>query len=130
MQIASRNGNLDIIKFLVRNGAVPTTRGKRGDTLFHVAGGNGHVHVLRWLADQGLMHTLLDKYGQSVAHVAARRGEVAVLRYLHDHLHMSLHEEDFDGLTPIQHVPKRALQGNGEELVETRNYLVSVQDED
>jgi len=130
MQIASRNGSLDIIKFLVRNGAVAATRGKRGDTLFHVAGGNGHIHVLRWLADQGLMHTLLDSYGQSVAHVAARRGEVDVLRYLHDHLHMSLHEEDFDGLTPIQHVPKRALQGNGDELIETRNYLVSVQDED
>ena len=130
LQIATRNGDLDAIKLLVRNGASTATRGRRGDTLFHIAGGNGHVHVLRWLADQGLMHTLLDMNGQSVAHVAARRGEVEVLRFLHEYLHMSLHEEDFDGMTPIQLVPKVALRGNSEGLADTRSFLISVQSED
>ena len=130
IQIAARNGSLDVVKFLVRNGAATATRGKRGDTLFHIAGGNGHVSVLRWLADQGCMHTLLDMHGQSVAHAAARRGKAGVLRFLREHLHMPLHEEDFDGLTPIQHVPKRALQGNARELEETRSYLLLVRDEE
>lgn len=127
MQIAARNGDLDMLKYLVWAGASTETRGKGGDTLFHLAGANGHVYVLQWLAAQGLMHTTLDMHGQSVAHVAARRGEAGVLHYLHEHLHMGLSEQDFAGLGPLQLVPKRALHGCEAGLAETRRFLESLQ---
>jgi ankyrin repeat protein len=132
MQIAARNGNLDIVKFLAGSGASTATRGKRGDTLFHIAAGNGHVAVLRWLAERGggRMHSLLDMHGQSAAHVAARRGEVAVLRLLREELRMDLAGEDFEGLTPAQHLPRVALLGNEEGVAACREYLVAVQSED
>lgn len=36
MQIAVRNGALDLVKYLSQSGASTASRGKRGDTLFHL----------------------------------------------------------------------------------------------
>ena len=69
------------------------------------------------------MYTLLDMHGQSAAHVAARRGEVEVLRYLHEELHMNLNEEDFEGLTPLQHIPRISTLGNNDGIIAARKYL-------
>lgn len=124
--MATRNGDLDIMKCLIESGASTATRGRYGDTLFHIAAGSGHVDVLRWLHEQRIMHNLLDMYGQSAAHVAARRGEVEVLRFLGEELHMKLNEEDFEGLTPYQRIPKRSLHGNDEGVTACRKYLLSV----
>mmetsp|Transcript_20920 Transcript_20920/g.30132 ORF Transcript_20920/g.30132 Transcript_20920/m.30132 type:complete len:1207 (+) Transcript_20920:147-3767(+) len=126
MQIAARNGALDLMKLLFDNGGSVSTRGKKGDTLFHLAASNGHISVMEWMSSVGVLSTGVDLRGQTCVHVAARRGEVDVLRYLHETLHMDLNQEDFDGKTPLQYVPKQALQGNSEEVEETRLYLISV----
>ena len=123
MQIAARNGRLDIVKYLAESGGSTATRGRRGDTLFHIAAENGHVAVMRWLAERGRMQSLLDMHGQSAAHVAARRGEVAALVFLREELHMELHHEDFEGRTPLQLLPRRALQGNEAGISACRRYL-------
>jgi ankyrin repeat protein len=125
LQIAARNGCLDLMKFLVDRGSALGTRGKRGDTLFHLAAYNGHVHVMKWLSSVGVMHHHVDAVGQSAAHVAARRGELGVLKYLHEALHVDFSEEDFEGQTALQCVPKKSMQGNESDLEMTRQYLLS-----
>jgi ankyrin repeat protein len=129
IQIAARNGALDIVKFLVKNGADSGSRGRLGETLFHVAAGNGHVNVMKWLVERGMMHTLVDMHGQSAAHVAARRSEVQVLKYLHDDLNMDLQQLDFENMTPLQHVPRTALKGNEDAIAATRLFFLSLLEE-
>lgn len=124
VQISTRNGFLDILKFLFEAGASLTTRGKRGDTLFHLAAANGHVSVMEWLTSVGVMHNMVDLTGQTCAHVAARRGEVGVLRYLELKHDIDFNQKDFDDETPLDKVPKSSLHGNEEELEETRLFLL------
>lgn len=125
LQIAARNGYLDLMIFLVDIGASIGTRGKRGDTLFHLAALNGHVHVMKWLSSVGLIHHHVDMEGQTAAHVAARRGEFEVLKYLHEELHANFQEEDFEGRTALHCVPKKSLEGNESDVEMTRQYLLS-----
>jgi ankyrin repeat protein len=125
VQISTRNGSLDILKILFAAGASLTTRGKRGDTLFHLAAANGHVSIMEWLTSVGVMHNMVDLAGQTCAHVAARRGEVAVLRYLELKHDMDFNQKDFDDETPLEKIPKHPLHGNEKELEETRLFLLS-----
>jgi len=62
----------------------------------------------------------------SAAHVAARRGEVGVLRLLHHDLQLDVLAEDFDGRTPLQHLPRVALLGNEEGTASAREFLLSI----
>jgi hypothetical protein len=125
MQIAARNGCLQIMKILYERGASIYTRGEKGDTIFHLASGNGHVTVLEWLSQIGFNSNVVDMYGQTPSHFAARRCEVDVLRYLHYSLHFPLNEEDFDGRTPLDLVPKHS-NGHIGDVAETISFLRSV----
>lgn len=74
-------------------------------------------------------HTLIHLYpqhGMSAAHVAARRGEVGVLRVLHRDLQVDVLAEDFDGRSPLQHLPRVALLGNEEGTAAAREFLMSL----
>ncbi len=126
VQIAARNGSLDILVLLYESGASLHSRGSRGDTLFHLASSNGHVPILQWLTSVGVMHDSVDILGQTCAHLAARRGEVEVLRYLYYTLDMDLYQKDFDDQTPLDTIPKQTLRGNDKELEETRDFLMSL----
>jgi ankyrin repeat protein len=123
MQIAARNGCIAMLQALYEHHGDLSTRGPKGETLFHLAAYNGHVSTMIWLHSQGILPEAVDIYGQTAAHIAARRGEVLVLQYLHEHLGMDvLYAEDFDGRTPIECIPRRG----PEELQACRDYLDSL----
>ena len=120
MQIASRYGSVPMLEVLKEHGGLLSSRGPKGDTLFHLAAYNGHVETMKWLHSVGILPEAVDMFGQTVAHVAARRGEINVLKYLHYELNMNIFEqEDFDGRTPLQCIPKRGPP----ELQECREFL-------
>ncbi len=127
MQIASRNGNLDILRILHRSGGSIYSRGPRGDTLFHLATSFGNMEVMKWLIRQGLFPGLLDMFGQSAVHVAARRAELEILKYLHFELHLDFAQEDFDGKVPLDCVPKRA--SGLENVDECRKFIAYVMED-
>src|SRR4051812_40696772 len=102
MQICSRNGSVPMLTMLLTHGGLLSSRGSKGDTLFHLASYNGHVACLRWLHTQGIVTEAVDILGQTALHVAARRGELKVLRYLHDKLKLDHTQLDFDGRTPLE----------------------------
>jgi ankyrin len=123
MQIAARNGSIPILKLLLSHGGSLSTRGLRGDTLFHLAGYNGHIETMRWLHKQGVLPEAVDLMGQSVIHIAARRGEINVLKYLYEQLNMNgFLQEDFDGKTPLDVIPRRGPP----EIEQCRDYLTMI----
>jgi len=65
MQISARNGSVAMLEMLHSNGGSVSTRGPRGDTLFHLSAMNGHVDALRWLHYHGILPEAVDIYGSS-----------------------------------------------------------------
>ena len=131
IQIAARNGSVEALTLLHEHGGSISSRGQRGDTLYHLAAGNGHIQVLQWLSENvfrgaGLAGDCVDMYGQTAAHVAARRGECEVLRYLYHTLNVDVMQEDFDGRTPLECIPKMHMGGSAEGVVSCREFLVSL----
>jgi ankyrin repeat protein len=53
LHLAVRNGNLDIVKILVRHGAVIDIRDRSDHTPLHNAAWNGHVEIMEFLIDEG-----------------------------------------------------------------------------
>ncbi len=110
MQIAARNGSIPILELLHDFGGNISSRGPKGDTLFHLAGYNGHVLTMKWLHAKGILPEAVDLHGQTVVHLAARRGEFGVLQYLYEELHVDaalfLTQEDFDGRTALDCLPR------------------------
>lgn len=107
MQIAARNGNLEIMKLLYEQGASVRTRGLSGDTLFHLAAAYGYVDVLKWLSLVGADIRAVDVRGQTACHIAARRCELEALHFMHESLFMSMIDEDSEGVLPIDLVPRK-----------------------
>lgn len=106
LQVAARNGSLEVLRKLHEVGGNLFTVGPDGDTLFHIACGYGHMHVLLWLLEQGIDPLTLNDKGQNAAHIAARRGEMLVLKFLHFMCFVDFTARDNDGKTPIQSIPR------------------------
>jgi hypothetical protein len=106
MQIAARNGRLDVMKKLFECGADIKTLGPDAETLFLIAGAYGHINVLLWLLEQGADPNAVNDKGHSLVHVAARKGEVQVLKFLYFYCHADFYAADADGKSPLQSVPR------------------------
>lgn len=103
VHIASRNGHLELVRWLHTEGADFHHAGKGQDNAFHLAAWNGHVEVLKFLFHEAKLDAWQwGARGQTAVHVAARRGEVEVLRWLH-FIGLGLWDKDEDGLTPVDH---------------------------
>ena len=119
MQICARNGSVNMLSMLLKHGGRLSSRGPKGDTLFHLASYNGHVSTLQWLHEKGILPEAVDILGQTAVHVAARRGEFKVLQYLHESLNMDFNQLDFDGRLPLECVPR----GGGPDIDQCREYM-------
>lgn len=131
IQIASRNGCNAMIEMLLRFNANISSRGLKGDTLFHLAAANGFVETLKLLHLCGILPEAVDCLGQTVVHVASRRGEIKVLEYLHDELgftYKDFLQEDFDGRNSYDVIPRRGY--NQDDLDLCREYVNMVLQQD
>lgn len=54
MQIAARNGCVPMLEMLLHYGGDLWTRGRRGETLLHLAANNGHLEAMVWLHRAGM----------------------------------------------------------------------------
>jgi ankyrin repeat protein len=50
---AARNGDTEVVRLLIQNGADVNAKNPRGHTVLYCAGGHGHVDALRLLLDAG-----------------------------------------------------------------------------
>jgi hypothetical protein len=106
MQIAARNGSIPMLSLLLQAGGSISTRGPKGDTLFHLAAYNGHLSTMKWLKSNGILPESVDMYGQTAMHVACRRAELEVLVYLDEAIMADFTQQDFDGLSPLECIPR------------------------
>ena len=106
MQIAARNGSVTMLALLLQWGGSIGTRGPKGDTLFHLAAYNGHLPALKWLQSNGILPEAVDMTGQTAVHVACKRGEPQDLAYLSEEFNADFLQLDFDGLSPIDCIPR------------------------
>jgi hypothetical protein len=106
MQIAARNGSIPMLSLVLQAGGSISTRGPKGDTLFHLAAYNGHLSTMKWLKSNGILPESVDSYGQTAMHVACRRAELEVLIYLDEAIEADFTQQDFDGLSPLECLPR------------------------
>ena len=102
------------------------TRGKIGDTLFHLAAAYGHINIIYWMNSIGGIVNSVNIYGQTPAHIAAKRIQINILKYLYYDLDVDLLQEDFNGQIPLDYVPKQDMYGNEKDLIETRLFLINI----
>lgn len=77
--IASRNGNVDLLEFLLRNRANILKRNKYGDSAIMLAALRGHVAIVQKLLDAGAD---VGHAGWNALHYAAFNGRTDILRLM------------------------------------------------
>jgi len=80
---AAENSNVDVLQYLVAQGANVNVKNLPGETPLHVAAGrNSNVDVLRYLVAQGANVNVKNLADQTPLHLAARSNSIDVLKYL------------------------------------------------
>lgn len=102
LHLAAINGNIEIVKVLMRSGAYDSVRAKNqyGRTPLHSAVRNGNPEVVQKLLECGAIVTEKDKDGQTPMHTAVRNGHAIIVKKLLE-CGASATEPDNEGLTPV-----------------------------
>jgi ankyrin repeat protein len=81
--IAVKNGNLDMVKELLGNGANPNVRGKNGEAPLHWASIKGHLLIVQELLNEGAEVNIQDDSRKATPlHAAAFGKHISVVREL------------------------------------------------
>ena len=99
---------MSIYSHIHSKGALLTTRGNKGDTLWHLAAYYGQLKVCKWLRKQNAFEVakLLTLEDQSVMHTAARRSELEILQYMQDTVGYDVRKKDKAGLNVYKSIPR------------------------
>jgi ankyrin repeat protein len=85
LQLASRNGHVEVVCFLLEHGADVTARDKTGLTPLHHASNNGQIEVIRILIKHGADVGAQNGNGQTPLHNASLSGQAGVVCILIEH---------------------------------------------
>jgi len=102
--VASSHGFLDLVQYLIFQGADPVYQGGRGgETALHVAAAGGHLEIVRYLLEQTQVDPFQKTYSGNLAiHLAAQRGKLSVVRYFIEDL---AHDINIQTATPFEMTP-------------------------
>ena len=76
---ASLHGHLDVVDYLLQQGADKDTACCLNMTSLMAASSNGHLDVVRYLIDQGCCVNTADMFGRSALHAASQRAHTDVV---------------------------------------------------
>ena len=110
LNLASRNGHVEVVRLLVEHGADATTQDELGWTPLHWASAAGSVEVTRILIENGADVTAQDEDGLTPLHRASKSGCVDLARLLVEH-GADASARTKDGSTPLHNA---AESGNAE----------------
>jgi ankyrin repeat protein len=82
LMLASANGYLDIVEFLVKHGANLNAKGEYGSTALMLAASAGHLDVVRFLVEHGADIFEKDKDNKDASNHASDHGHEKVAEYL------------------------------------------------
>ncbi|KAK1944044.1 Ankyrin repeat domain-containing protein 50 [Phytophthora citrophthora] len=100
LSAAAFHGHLDIMEFLVSNGARINEKGDEGRTALHEAATGGHLIVVQWLVANDSKVNVKDTNGWTPLHRAASCGHFPVVQWLVCQ-GSSLNEKNNIGQTPL-----------------------------
>ena len=80
--MAAQKGHLEVVRFLVAQGAKVDAPANDGYTPLSVAAQNGHLEVVRFLEAQGAKVDTPNKGGATPLYIAAQNGHLEVVRFL------------------------------------------------
>ena len=99
---ASEQGNIGMLRLLLKSGADPNLRNKRGVTALMLAANNGHTGVIKMLLDGGA-NPHFEVGGVSALSGAAAFGHVEAVRLLLDRGARDNNGRAFEGASQIGH---------------------------
>ena len=82
LHLASREGHLEIARFLVECGVDARALDNHWTTPLHLASGRGHLEVARFLVECGADARAQDNYWTTPLHQASEQGHLEVARFL------------------------------------------------
>jgi len=80
--LSARNGHLDVVKYLVEQGANLNAQNKAGDTALIESAFNGHLAIVKYLVAQGADITLKGEKNKTALAWAEARSQEDVVHYL------------------------------------------------
>mmetsp|Transcript_9911 Transcript_9911/g.27070 ORF Transcript_9911/g.27070 Transcript_9911/m.27070 type:complete len:605 (-) Transcript_9911:182-1996(-) len=121
LHVASREGHLEIVKYLVESRNAEVACGNNyGATSLHLASGNGHLDVLKFLLQcKGTDPGVQTYCGEGLLHKAAENDHLGVVKYLVESWGANIELRDNYGRTPWFY----AVKSGGLDLAK---YLVEV----
>ena len=84
LYLASSSGKLDVVGFLIKQGADIHITDNDGSTPLHVASLKGHLDVIRMLVNSGIAVDVRDGTYRTPLALASREGKLKVVRLLID----------------------------------------------
>ncbi|WP_341813296.1 ankyrin repeat domain-containing protein [Wolbachia endosymbiont (group B) of Germaria angustata] len=118
LRFAIENSNLQIVKYLIENGADLDIKYEKGFTPLHFAALFGNLELARYLVDEEhVSFNVLDKYGKSPLHFAFENGRIELVKYLVGEKKANINVLDNQHMAPLHFV---AENGN----LELAKYLI------
>ncbi|XP_044579759.1 uncharacterized protein LOC123261929 [Cotesia glomerata] len=105
LHIASQEGYLDIVKYLVEKGADVHATNKSGSKPIHIAAREGHVSIVEFFFSIKMSNNTLGHQGQTLLHYAVVAPKKEIVEYLINQK-MDVNVGDAKGLTPIYYAVK------------------------
>ena len=100
LQLASRNGHVEVVCFLLDHGTDVTARDESGLTALHYASDNGRIKVVRILIERGADVRAQNEQGRTPLHSASISGRLEVVFILIEH-GADVSAQDRDGSSPL-----------------------------
>ncbi|WP_240991892.1 ankyrin repeat domain-containing protein, partial [Wolbachia endosymbiont of Glossina morsitans morsitans] len=117
LRLAIENGNLNIVKYLIENGADYDSLSENDMTLLHIAASCGQLEVVKYLvADRGANIEAKDSDGMTPLHTAASRGSIELAKYFVTK-RSNVNEKSYKGYTPLHLAAERG-------FLDTVKYLI------
>ena len=127
LHLASKNGHVNVVRFLLEHDGDVKAENQDGETPLHLASQEGHLEVAAILIKHGAIVTAQNKYGSNPLHLASRMGQVEVAGMLIEH-GADVTTQDGNGSTPLHLTLQRGQVELARMLIE-RGADVTAQDE-
>ena len=118
LDYAALNGHVEIIRFLLQNGAEVNVKNNGGIAPLHCSAWNGHVDILHLLVENGANLEAQDRNGWRALHDAAVNGHLPFIQELISIYHVDINARRNNGRTALREASGRPdiiafLQANG-----------------
>ncbi len=82
LHAVDEGGNLEVVKYLVEQGADVNAKDEDGWTVLHAVDEGGNLEVVKYLVEQGADVNAKGEWGRTALHAVAEGGNLEVLKYL------------------------------------------------